>query len=237
MRLTRRENLAESYERWDLEVEDTHSFVAEGVVVHNSNCRLGYINGKQVSGSMELRRKPPTKAIDPENGSPAFIVDLNYDDPEFLRNTYWFPWSIDGVRELLGEFGQMAGVKTVELFGEVYGSPIQKGFKYDAKDGGLGFRAFGIKVNDKFLDWDEFEGNCSRHGVPVVPVLHRGVFDQKLVLALAEGKTTIGEAPVREGVVVVPAKERVDPKVGRATLKYVGYGYDLLKGKPDCKDV
>ena len=183
--------------------------------LHGTNTRIMVINGHKIAGSMELRREPPK-------------------DGDFSKSTYWFPWSIPGVCKLMDSLSQTRG-NIVELFGEVYGNSIQKGFKYDAT--GVGFRAFGIKIGDKFLDWAEFEELCNSFSVPMVPVLYRGPFDMAKVLPLIEVPSTLGGAPVMEGMVIVPAKERCDPKVGRAILKYISIQYDLLKNKPDSKDV
>jgi hypothetical protein len=46
---------------------------------------------------------------------------------------------------------------------------------------------------------------------------------------LAEGKSLLAPKQIREGVVVKPVRERVDPRVGRVALKLVGQGY-LLRG-------
>jgi hypothetical protein len=159
---------------------------------------------------------------------------VGFNDEEVKKSTYWFPWSLPPVEALLEDLSKSHPI--VELFGEVYGHSIQKGFNYDAGNG-LGFRAFGIKTGDKFLDWHDFEDTCNKFGVPMVPVLYKGPFDMAKTLALAEGNTTVGNAPLIEGVVVVPVKERCDPKIGRVALKCVGIGYDLLKNKPDSKDV
>jgi RNA ligase (TIGR02306 family) len=183
--------------------------------IHGTNVRLGYINGHRVAGSMELRRK------EPENG-------------DFQNSTYWFPWSIPGVKNLLEELSKTH--KVVELFGEVYGNSIQKGFVYDA-DKGLGFRSFGLKIDERFLDWDKFEVLCNEYGIPVVPVLYVGPFDMQLMLKIIENESTIGNAPVMEGGVCVSMPESIHPKVGRKVLKFISNRYDLLKNKPDCKDV
>jgi hypothetical protein len=56
---------------------------------------------------------------------------------------------------------------------------------------------------------------------------------------LADGETTLGNSDhIREGVVVKPVNERIDPKIGRAVLKYIGTEYELSKhaGK-DTKDI
>jgi len=46
MKLLRKENLDQSYERWDLEIEDTHCFFAEGVLVHNSSSNVSWSDGQ-----------------------------------------------------------------------------------------------------------------------------------------------------------------------------------------------
>ena len=193
--------------------------VGERVVMseklHGTNVRVGCINGHKVAGSMELRRSPP--------------VDANY-----TKSTYWFPWSIPGVVQLIEDLS--IEHKVVELFGEVYGNSIQAGFKYDAGNG-VGFRSFGIKINDRFLDWDDFASKCAEYSIPMVTVLYDGPFDFAKITALIERDSTLGNAPVMEGGVAVAVPERTDPKVGRAILKYISYRYDLLKNKPDSKDV
>ncbi len=51
MKLLRKENLQESFERYDLEVEDNHTFVVSGVVVHNCAVRLNYEKGRLMQGA------------------------------------------------------------------------------------------------------------------------------------------------------------------------------------------
>ena len=183
--------------------------------LHGTNVRVGILNGQKVAGSMELRRSPPA-------------------DGDYSKSTYWFPWSIPGVVKLLEDLS--SEYKVVEMFGEVYGNSIQTGFKYDAGNA-VGFKSFGIKINNRFLDWDDFSSKCAEYGIPMVPVLYDGPFDFNKIAAIIEGDTTLGNAPAMEGGVVVSVPERTDPKVGRAILKYISYRYDLLKNKPDCKDV
>lgn len=45
MKIVKKEYLKESYDRWDLEVEDTHNFVANGIVAHNSNSSIVIVDG------------------------------------------------------------------------------------------------------------------------------------------------------------------------------------------------
>jgi hypothetical protein len=233
MKLIKKEWLSESFDKHDLEIEDNHSFVVEGVVVHNSNCRVGVIDGKPVAGSMEVRRKRPTRAVvgDPTG---AIVMDCELDSDEVKRNTYWFPFSILGVYALLND---MKPYKSAILYGEVYGGSIQSLDYGIPKGKGLGFRAFGLRLGDKFVDWDEFAEICKRYGVETVPVLWRGPFSLAKAKELADGKSSIS-GHIREGTVAYPVKERENAKIGRAILKFIGTEYELSKHLDmDVKDV
>jgi len=204
--------------------------------LHGSNCRLAMIRGVAVAGSMEIRRKRPVrKASDGQETTSSF------EDEEMKRSTYWFPWTLLGVRRLLesshpAEYSADPQNMNTILYGEVYGGSIQSLDYGIPKGKGLGFRAFGLRVNGKFLDWDDFVRICGRHGVETVPVLWRGPFSMAKAKELADGKAAMA-GHLREGTVVYPVKERDNPKVGRAILKFVGTEYDLMTGKTDFKDV
>ena len=122
------------------------------------------------------------------------------------------------------------------LFGEVYGSKVQS--LHYGRVGALGFAAFDLLVDGCYLDADDFAGACARHGVPAAPVVFHGPFAPETVRAVSGGRTTFNGADhIREGVVVRPADERTDPKVGRVILKYLGDEYLLAKGITDTDDV
>ena len=46
MRLTKKEISEEFYERWDLTIEGTHNFIAEGILVHNTSANIQWSNDK-----------------------------------------------------------------------------------------------------------------------------------------------------------------------------------------------
>lgn len=189
---------------------------AEEVVVteklHGTNCRIGLIEGELMAGSMSVRRQRP----DDLSGS-----------------LYWGPLAVQGVPPLLESLGRTH--RQVILFGEVFGSKVQS-LNY-GQIGTLGFRAFDILADGKYLDADAFGAVCAEFGVPTVPVLFRGPYSLETVKTLSEGNTTLGADHIREGVVVKPAMERVDPKVGRVCLKYIGDQYLFAKNVSDNQDV
>jgi RNA ligase (TIGR02306 family) len=184
--------------------------------IHGTNCRVGIVDGEMMAGSMEVRRKRPA-------------------EDQVASNVYWFPTTLPSVRALLEEFAAK-GAKQVVLFGEVYGSKIQN-LAYGAV-GRLGFAAFDLLVDGRYLDADAFAETCKRHGVPACPVLWRGPYSVEAVRAVSGGATTIGDGGhIREGVVVRPVIERTDPKVGRVILKYLSDEYLFAKGISDTHDV
>ena len=180
--------------------------------IHGTNGRIGWVEGTLVAGSHGLQRKRP--------------------DPEAMTgNTYWFPYTLEPVRNLLDELRQQHPVAI--LYGEIYGSRVQS-LHYGRRDG-LGFAAFDILAGEHFLDYDDFEALCKRHGVDTVPLLDRGPFSLERIAALSRGKTTLPDQHIREGVVVRPVKERFDAKIGRVILKYLSDDY-LLNDKLTAAD-
>ena len=208
------------FERY-IDIENLRNFlnvISEGeeVVVtekiHGTNSRIGYIEGVLLAGSHGLQRKRP--------------------DPEKLAtNTYWFPATLPPVMSLLDALKEQH--KQVILFGEVYGSRIQK--LHYGRMRNLGYAAFDLYVDGRYLDYDAFWRLCDTHGVETTPVLDRGPYSLDFVRGLSGGQTTLPDDHIREGVVIKPAKERYDPKIGRVVLKYINDAY-LLNEKLTAAD-
>jgi hypothetical protein len=121
------------------------------------------------------------------------------------------------------------------FFGEVAGQV--KGFRYDSKvvEGRLEpvlyfFDIWDIK-SQKYLDYDDRLAILRELGLPSAPELYRGPWlGKEKMYPYAEGKTTTKGGHVREGFVLVPVKERFEPKLGgRMQIKLVGEGYNLQK--------
>lgn len=200
--------------------------------IHGTNCRVGLLGGRPVAGSMEVRRTRPMKEL---NGQ---AVECELDSPEIRSSTYWFPFSLKGVSSMLADLAE--GTKNnVILYGEVYGGSIQSLTYGIPKGRGVGFLVFGLSVNGRYLDWDTLAALCQQHCVETVPVVYRGPFSMELAKQHADGNTVVAaDGQIREGIVVYPLKERIDPKLGRAVLKFIGTEYELSKHKErDNKDV
>lgn len=206
MKLKEKKKLDIKYNKWDLEVENTHNFIAEGIVVHNSNNRTGCLNGEEVAGTHRVQRQRPDDAFMASNGA-------------------WYPWTITGVRDMLRQLGTQ--YKVVILYGEVYGT-IQKGFPYDAPNQ-LGFRAFDLFIDGKYVDYDIFKNTCDMFKVPVVPILYRGPYSFDKVKEYSEGWSTLNPSHIREGIVCRLVKERFVRNIGRCIFKYLSNTYLVSK--------
>jgi len=112
------------------------------------------------------------------------------------------------------------------VYGEIYGNGVQ-----DLTYGVFGdekrfcvFDVYDLKAR-QFLNHRKLLEFCCMEGLPIVPRLYIGPWSLDLV-TYAEGKSTIpGANHVREGIVVKPLQERIDPQFGRVILKLHGEGY------------
>jgi RNA ligase (TIGR02306 family) len=190
--------------------------------IHGTNCRVGYVwesDAEQptlMAGSRTLRRKEPVE--------PAMMV----------ANTYWFPHTLAGVKNLLTDL-QGQGYKQVVLYGEVYGQGIQA-YTYGEKR--LDFRAFDLLLDGKFANYGKFKDLCDQHQVRQVPLVYEGAFSLEMIKGFSDGESLVGGTHGREGVVVKPIIERNDQKLGRVILKYIGDRYLFGKvAEQDTTDV
>ena len=179
--------------------------------IHGTNVRIGSIEGV-LAGSRGLQRQRPA--------------------PEaWATHTYWFPATLEPVIALLEALKNPH--RQVILFGEVYGSRVQK-LDYGQKRH-LGFAAFDLYADGTYLDYETFQELCRTYGVITVPELGRGPYTLEFVKRLSSGQTTLPGTHIREGVVVKLARERSDARVGRVVFKYLNDDY-LLNAKLAAAD-
>lgn len=132
----------------------------------------------------------------------------------------------DKLRAISGRYGGAP----VSLFGETYG--VQE-LLYGLTKGELEFKAFDIRVDGRYLDFDEFVDVCAQQDLPTLPVIYRGPYDRQVIEDAATGpeQTSGTQAHHREGVVVRAVPERHDPELGRVILKVISWKYLAKKGE------
>lgn len=141
--------------------------------------------------------------------------------------------------DMLDMFTEQFGdrVEPVIMLGETFGADVQDlKYGYDHR-GQSGFRAFaiyeGTRSRFRVMNSDDLDVVLSKMNITRVPVLYRGPFSKEVMLQYTEGKETVSgkEMHIREGIVIIPRKERYDPLFGRVILKSVSNEYLLRKGQ------
>lgn len=215
--------------RYDIET-DAHNYFAHGILVHNSNMRAVYSEGRLIVGSHYcIKRKPcdPTpwqlrlhsikmlwwKTLVKLSDLSLIKTPRRPRRPGVLMNTFWEAAIAYGLEEKLKTHPD------VIVFGEVYGptqsnrspygTPNKVAFAaYDAMDG----------RTRRYLDYDEFTVLMDMLGIPRVPELYRGLWKTELT-SLADGKSTLSLDTIREGFIMKPVHEHYNERIGRKILK------------------
>lgn len=168
--------------------------------LHGSNARYAVLQGRLWAGSHNYFKKPGQAVKD-----------------------IW--WQVAEQENLEEKLSKLPGIG---FYGEIFGK-VQKGFDYGYA-GKLTVRFFDAidTQTGKYLDYADFLQACEFVGVETVPVLYCGPWKTELT-SLSEGPTTFNAEHTREGFVVKPVHERMEPHFGRVILKFVGEGYLLNK--------
>lgn len=189
--------------------------------IHGTQVKLALIRGTFYASSKSVHRK---------------WID---DDVARKSDYYWLPVTYQGIRMMMLELAINRDCNpAVQIFGETYGR-VQS-LRY-GKDNEIDFILFGISLDGKFMDRDQYTKLCDEHGVKYVPEIYRGPYSFEKMKELSSGKSILAEQNgadhLREGIVVQPVKERTDAKLGRVILKFVSDDYLLGKhGQEDTTD-
>jgi hypothetical protein len=125
--------------------------------------------------------------------------------------------------------------KGEQLFGEIYGPSIQKGYHYGLNDGQYGLAVFDLMKDEQWIEFDAMRNHVERLGIEVPPVLFRGKFKDLNIDEMVLGDSVFRPAQkVREGLVLRTEKETFSPAVkgNRKMLKCISPEY-LLRDNTD----
>ena len=137
-------------------------------------------------------------------------VDQNYKAAKLLHYKYVtnFKLYYKNIFAMIDHLYFSHRAQSVILFGEICGRKINN-FPYNGKDG-IGYMAFDIAINGRYLDYPDFCGACDFFEVPRVPLLDLCDFNDGIVNFHCTGETTRGNGFIREGIVIKPWKERLE---------------------------
>ena len=115
---------------------------------------------------------------------------------------------------------------TLTVYGEIFGQ-VQD-LKYGAGPNDLFCRVFDL-WNTNVNQWLNIQdaGIISSYDQLLrwVPSVYKGPYHEDRVLDMAEGNSIIKSTQIREGIVIKPVIERMDPEIGRVQLKIVSNKY------------
>ena len=202
---------------YDIEVEDNHNFIADGVVVHNCQNRPWIVNDKEpwvttekidgTSTTMTLKRGHfPHKD--------EFLVcsrNVCFDTPQKASEACWYDTNVYiemaekyGIREKMIDMlhNEFPDCDWITIQGETYGAGIQKR-DYSLKE--HEFKVFNF-ITSKHGRWGTLEMRDlleKEYGIPCVPVIDKAYIlpdTVEEILEYATGKSVI-DGGMREGLV------------------------------------
>ncbi len=117
------------------------------------------------------------------------------------------------------------------IYGEIYGSGIQKNYSYGCKEGEHKFVLFDVKILKKdgtqyWLSPDEVTGFAKERGFDMVPEVYRGKFSMEKVKEMTVGNSVLAfSQKIREGVVVKSVYNYCDDRGDKKALKVLSEKY------------
>lgn len=114
------------------------------------------------------------------------------------------------------------------IYGEIYGSSVQKNYQYGCKEGERELIVFDMVINGKYADHYTVICRAYNYDLKAVPVVFQGKFGEADLNKLVSGPSVLcSDQKIREGVVVRPEHEE-SSYAGRKILKAINPEY-LLK--------
>lgn len=225
MKLIKKELLDEKHIKFDITVQKNSNFVAEGVVIHNSNARFVYQNGKLHVGTHHRWLKEyfadEKKHQHMLNKSiwKKFWNKFGYYQPvETESQSTW--WKMARKYNLAEKLKPYANLMFV---GEMFGNRINH-LKYFDEEGRIELAFYDIYsiLTGKYLDWSECKKIFDYLELPVAPVFYSGEFTSysELMDYAHHGSAVPDAKEIAEGWIIRPEVERYDPRIGRVILKY-----------------
>ncbi|CAB4122596.1 RNA_lig_DRB0094, RNA ligase [uncultured Caudovirales phage] len=131
----------------------------------------------------------------------------------------------DRIRTMSWEYGG----KSIAVLGEIFGRGVQDlAYGVDKP----AFRMFDVKVADQYLTQIKLRIECAHNlGIDLVPTVYEGPFDLAALEAVRDGRTMLGGANIREGIVVRSATEARHEIHGRRIAKFISPDYLTRKSK------
>ena len=210
--------------RYDIEVEDTHNFFANGILVHNSNFRCGYV---LISGNFFQKTLKKIKNIINRNKYPEyeFLVGSHNVQLDNNKNNVYHQIAEKYDLKSKLEPGQI-------IYGEIYGDGIQKNYNYGLNNE-IRFAAFDMLLSGRWLNYKLAYNFFRNKEIPEALILYQGEFKPELIEKYCSGPSNLCKTQKHiEGIVIKSVDEEIG-HMGRMIFKYLNPEYLLLKNNTE----
>lgn len=219
--------------RYDLETS-THNYIANGIVVHNSNFRSGYLYLDPCSFWDKIKK---FFGLLPEHewvyGSNSVQRQKKSNSPTWYKTDIYaeMAYKYDLKRKLKEYPGYV-------IYGEIIGPSIQRGYHYgllpDKKDLVIFDIMYQTRENQVWLSLEEAKNFCKKLNLKFVPVLYYGKWDKKIAESLVFGDSVFAPSQkIREGIVV---KNDDILTLNRKKIKILNTEYTMLESEDKTTD-
>jgi RNA ligase (TIGR02306 family) len=227
--------------KYDLETE-THNFIADGVLVHNSSFRVGWFKSEANtfwqkvqkffglmpewtfawgSRNVQIQVKPGQK----HSGMHIESQGVDFDDI---------------YTKMVKQYDLKNRIpKGIAIYGEIIGPGVQKNYSYGCKQGQHELYLYDIMDHNGWLNYypsdptplpdgmihKTFFEYANYLGMKTVPMLYHGPYYNGLITKYIDVNPLSDE--INEGVVVRPEQERYSNRIGRVVLKFISDSYYL----------
>ncbi len=210
---------------------DSVQEVVATIKMHGTNFRCGIVQKEKITLWDRVKGVFGVKPVEFLVGSHNTIRRSK--DKNLLKNDLYHAIAQKyDLERICKEYHRFTGSDII-FYGEVIGPGIQKGYDYGMPDHAL--VVFDIKVNGRYLGWDEVIFLCHQTDLDIVEEVYRGPWFLDLQDKAQAVDSYNGDKYVREGIVVksVIGHDTNNPYLSRTIVKIMNPDYLLDKTNSD----
>lgn len=174
--------------------------------IHGTNARYGIVKKDKSSLWDKVRKLFGNKWAEYEFIVGSHNVEKGSDSNGFYDTNVWY--EIENKYDIKNKMWSITKLRGVEeigtgivLYGEIYGSGIQKGYDYNLNE--IRFAGFDVTINGEYVDTDNACYMMSDHfKLPYVPILYIGKWSKEVQDSFVFNSFIEGTKVPHEGVVL-----------------------------------
>lgn len=226
IKLTSVKKVKNTSKRYDIQVQNSHNFFANNMLIHNSMTAIAYDPRTSDNNLMPMLAGSAFAYSKGLGDKGLVFKNISTNSGNIYHKTL-----IDYAVSLENLANKFSG-QPVHVFGETFGKGVQD-LQYGLTN--KAFRVFDIYVGTPgqghYLNADIKYDIARNAGFDTVPELYRGKFCAADIATYRDTQDPIGKQHIQEGIVITPINERYDSAIGRVILKSINPAYLIRKSK------